>query len=361
MDLPSEVLPTPGGPTKHRMEPFRSGFRLRHGQVFEDAVLDLLQAVMIFVQDLPGALDVQLILRRDRPGQFRQPLEVGPQRRILGRDGRDAFQALKLALRLHPGQIRQARFIDLLAQVGQVLALPFAVFAEFPPDGLHLLSEIVLALGLAHLVLDLRLDAAARLRHFDFLGDQERQRLQPVLDVAQFQHGLLVFERDLQVEGDEIGHLGGLVLQVEQGNPQLLGHGRDQFDQPLELLRQVVGQGLAFHGIVFPLSLKLHPGTHDGLGFEDFQHPGAGHTVDDGVEAVFRQLHHLVYPYQGTVFVEIVRRRPVRLGVPLCQDQHHLVLLQRFVQRLDGTRPVGHQRGGHVGIHDQVAHGQHGD
>ena len=71
--------------------------------------------------------------------------------------------------------------------------------------GLHLLAEIVLALCLAHLVLDLRLDPAARLRHFDLPGYQEGQRLQPFLDIAQFQHGLLVFDGDLQIEGDEIG------------------------------------------------------------------------------------------------------------------------------------------------------------
>ena len=34
-----------------------------YGQVFEDAVLDLLEAVVVFVQDLPGPLDAQLIIR----------------------------------------------------------------------------------------------------------------------------------------------------------------------------------------------------------------------------------------------------------------------------------------------------------
>ena len=148
--------------------------------------------------------------------------------------------------------------------------------------------------------------------------------------------------------------LEGWSSQVEQGNPQLLGHGRDQFDQPLKLLRQVVGQGLAFHGLVLPLSLKLRPGTHDRLGFEHFHHPGARDPVYDRVEAVSVQFHRLVYTDQCSEFVEIVRRRPVRLGVPLRQDQDHLVLLQCLVPapsrnpagRPPARRPCGDTRPG---------------
>ena len=122
-----------------------------------------------------------------------------------------------------------------------------------------------------------------------------------------------------------------------------------------------MGQGLALHGLMFLLSLEFHPDAHDRLGFEHFQYTCASHSVDDRMKAVLRQLHHLVNPNQRTEFVEIYGRRLVRVRVPLRQDQYHLVLLKRFVQRLDRSRPVGHQRGRHMGIHDQVAHRQHGD
>ena len=55
IDLPSEVLPTPGGPTRHRIGPFSFFMALLHGEVLEDALLDLLQAVVVVVQDLLGA------------------------------------------------------------------------------------------------------------------------------------------------------------------------------------------------------------------------------------------------------------------------------------------------------------------
>jgi hypothetical protein len=52
IDLPSEVLPTPGGPTRHRIGPFSFFGALLHGEILDDALLDLLEAVMILVEDL---------------------------------------------------------------------------------------------------------------------------------------------------------------------------------------------------------------------------------------------------------------------------------------------------------------------
>jgi hypothetical protein len=52
---PSEVLPTPGGPTRHRIGPFSFFDALLHREVLEDALLDLVEAVVIFVQHLLGA------------------------------------------------------------------------------------------------------------------------------------------------------------------------------------------------------------------------------------------------------------------------------------------------------------------
>ena len=54
MDLPSEVLPTPGGPTKQRMGPLMRLGELADAEVFEDALLDLAQVVVVLVEDLAG-------------------------------------------------------------------------------------------------------------------------------------------------------------------------------------------------------------------------------------------------------------------------------------------------------------------
>ena len=50
MDLPNEVLPTPGGPTKHRIDAPPMGFRIKYGQLFKDARFGFVKAMMLGVQ-----------------------------------------------------------------------------------------------------------------------------------------------------------------------------------------------------------------------------------------------------------------------------------------------------------------------
>jgi hypothetical protein len=52
IDWPSEVLPTPGGPTRHRIGPLSRFHALRDGEVLDDALLDLLEAEVVLVEDL---------------------------------------------------------------------------------------------------------------------------------------------------------------------------------------------------------------------------------------------------------------------------------------------------------------------
>ena len=58
IERPSDVLPTPGGPTKQRMGPLSTGLELQHGEVIENAVLDLFEIVVVFVEDLGRALHI---------------------------------------------------------------------------------------------------------------------------------------------------------------------------------------------------------------------------------------------------------------------------------------------------------------
>ena len=82
--LPSDVLPTPGGPTKARMGLRILSARRAHREVLEDALLDLLEAVVVLVEDLGGLLDVEVVLGRDVPRQADQPVDVGPDDADLG-------------------------------------------------------------------------------------------------------------------------------------------------------------------------------------------------------------------------------------------------------------------------------------
>ena len=62
IDLPSEVLPTPGGPDEAEDRAAGVGLELAHGQELEDAVLDLLDVVVVAVEHLARLLEVEVVL-----------------------------------------------------------------------------------------------------------------------------------------------------------------------------------------------------------------------------------------------------------------------------------------------------------
>ena len=65
IECPSDVLPTPGGPTKQRIEvPPRVGLELAHRQVLEDALLDLLEAEVVVVEHLARVREVEVVFGR---------------------------------------------------------------------------------------------------------------------------------------------------------------------------------------------------------------------------------------------------------------------------------------------------------
>ena len=131
---PSEVLPTPGGPTKHRIGLRPSRIQLSHREKLEDAPLDLLEPEMVFVEDGARPLDVELFRVGFRPRHGDQPVEIGARHGILGGAFRHALEPRKLALRL---LLRLRRHRGVLDGFLQVL--------EFRAG----------ALGLAELLLDL--------------------------------------------------------------------------------------------------------------------------------------------------------------------------------------------------------------
>ena len=49
-----------------------------HREVLEDALLDLVEAVVVLVEDARRLPDVELVVGRDVPGQAHEPVHVGP-------------------------------------------------------------------------------------------------------------------------------------------------------------------------------------------------------------------------------------------------------------------------------------------
>ena len=75
MDLPSSSCPRRGSDEgqDRAADLVRQG---AHREVLEDALLDLLEAVVVLFEDAGGLLDVELVVGRHVPGQADEPVHV---------------------------------------------------------------------------------------------------------------------------------------------------------------------------------------------------------------------------------------------------------------------------------------------
>jgi len=151
--------------------------QLPHREVLDDALLDLVEVVMVVVEDRARLGHVDLAAGGRVPRQRDHQVEVGADDRRLGRRARDALEARDLAVGLALGLGRKPCLLDPLAKLAQ-LGLVAIELAQLALDGLQLLAQEVLALGLAHRFLGLRLDLAAELEHLELVRHVAEELLQ---------------------------------------------------------------------------------------------------------------------------------------------------------------------------------------
>ncbi len=132
--------------------------------MLEDAVLDLLEVVVILVQHGPGVWEVEVVVGDLAPRQGHEPVEVRANDAVLGCGGGDLLQSRQLAV---DGFLRVFRQLQLREAAAQLVDLRLlgVTFAELVLDRLELLAQEELALAFLHLLLNLRLDLGAELEH----------------------------------------------------------------------------------------------------------------------------------------------------------------------------------------------------
>ena len=165
------------------------------GEIVEDAILDLLEVVVIGIQNFFGLDDFDFLAGSLVPGQHGQPLDVVARERIVGGHGRHAREAAQFLERFFLYFVGHAGVVDFLFQVFDV-ALAFILLAEFFLDGLHLLAQVILALGLLHAVLHFALDLVAQLLDFEFLGEMLVDLFEAHANVESLERVLLVGRRE---------------------------------------------------------------------------------------------------------------------------------------------------------------------
>ena len=215
---------------------------LAHGQELDDAVLDLLDVVVVLVEDRARVSEVEVVLGRLVPRQRGDPLEVGPDDAVLGGLGRQRLQALELAIDLAADILGQRDGVELLAQlVG--LRGGLVELAQLAADRLELLAQDELALALVDLRLDLVLDLRADRDDLELAREDVDQAAQAQGDVDLLEQPLLLLALQAQRAGDEVAERAR-VVDVGDRELQLLGEVRIALDDRGERLLDVAHQRL---------------------------------------------------------------------------------------------------------------------
>src|SRR5207248_4251609 len=198
------------------------GLHLAHGQVFQDAVLDLLQVVVVLVENLARARHVDRGAGAGRPGQAGDPVQVGADHGVLGRDRRQLLQPRQLAVGLLAALRRQPGLVEPATQLID-LGLLLVLFPQLALNGTQLLAQDVLALGLVDLLAGLSLDAPPHLQHLNLARQEARQALQLGRDGIEIEDLLAQLEVHLRVAvGDQVRERAR-VIDIDGRDGQLVG------------------------------------------------------------------------------------------------------------------------------------------
>src|SRR5437763_12037925 len=168
--LAERGLADPGRSDKAQDRAAPARVELLDRQEFEDAAFDFAKTVMVLVEDAArfGDVDRGGILRR--PGQLDQPFEIGARHRIFaGRLGH-AFEPRQLLLGVRLDLLRHLRLFDLLAQLGDLLALGVLAFPELLLDRLQLLAQQKFALAVVDRLLGPVADLPREAQYFEAVG-----------------------------------------------------------------------------------------------------------------------------------------------------------------------------------------------
>ena len=333
------------------------GCELVHGEEVEDAFLDLLQAVVVVVEDLGRLLDVDRVLRLLVPRQSEQPFDVVADDARLGVHVVHALEAVELAVHdlLHAlGVAADGELRAVLGDVGDDVVL----VAELLADDLDLLAQVVVALGLVHLLADLAVDVPLHAQELDLVREVIREQLEAVPDVDALEQVLAHVDLEVQVARDEVGQAPGIVDDGD-GDERV---GRDALRELDPVLKAVdegarrdfhIRRGVDRVGVDLGLDLVV---ILEPVIVADAR---ALLALDEHADRAARQLEDLVDHGDCAVVVEILAPRVVLVGINLADEQDAVVLHHRLLESRQRALAADVEVDDHVGKDHHAAQRQH--
>ena len=236
IDWPSEVLPTPGGPTKHRIGALPVGREFPHGEIFDDPPLDLVEIVVIVVEDAARFFDVDRLFLGQRPRQLDQPVEVGPHHAVFAGGFGHALEPAQFLARCILDLLRHFGVGDRLFEFGNLGGLAFLAFAELALNCRHLLAQQHLALTLVERHLSLPADFLRQPQHFDPVREHAQDLVHARRKVDGFENVLLLVRLHVHIGDGEVGERSRRLDRLDRGD-QIGRRLRQQLDRFQRLAR----------------------------------------------------------------------------------------------------------------------------
>ena len=272
---------------------------LLHGEIFDDPLLDLFQAIVIGVEDLLGQLEIFLDLALFAPRDREQPVEIVAHDRRFRRHRRHLAELLEFVRRFLAGLFRELGLLDLVFQLLQLVATFFV--AELLLDRLHLFVEVVLALGLLHLPLDAGPDALFDLKNGNLAFHQAEHFFQALGDGRRLQDVLFVRNLDGEMRSHGVGELGVILYLLDHAN-HLRRHFLVQLHVIFEFIDDRARHGFRFDAVTHVVGKRGRVGfvVVDPIGV--FENLCSRRTLDQHLHGAVGQLQQLQHAGQRPDF-----------------------------------------------------------
>ncbi len=343
-------------PDEAKNRPLRILHELPDRQKLQDSFLDLIEAIVLFIQNLFRGLDVADFLRSFLPRHREQPIQVIAADGGLRGHRRHEFQALQFLDRLLVDFLGHPRRINLLFQL-----VDFALLAssQFFLNGLELFVQVVLFLRALHLALHARIDVPVNVQLFELNFQNVANAIQPLHRIDGFQQILLLIHRQLQVCGNRIRKARWIIHTCGRDHRvviQALRKLDELFVQPGDLLNGLFD----LRRRLYARTQQTNRGAEESLFRRDRQSPRPFHAFHQNFDIPIRKLDALHDVGKRPHGVNLFWLGVIHRSVVLCGKKNLLVARQRFFQRADARFPANDERSHLLRKDDHVAHRHHG-
>ena len=220
--------------------------QLADSQHLKNAVLDLLQAVVVAVKDALCLGNIEVVLGKAVPGQIQAGIQIGADDRSL------LIAALHLGKAVH---FLEQFLLPLLVQMQLLdpaavllgLCRGIIVLAQLLADHVHLLMQVVITLVLVHGLVHFLGDFLVDLQHPALPMQAFHQQAQTADEGAFLHHSLLILKAEEQIGRDVLAQEGGVVIRGNSKHHILADagiHGKHRVEARFHVAEQGLRLGL---------------------------------------------------------------------------------------------------------------------